>query len=148
MWLAASVACQLLSLLVPLCRYEFRYKQSVTTSDNFLGMSGKDPSSTCCEHLVLVVQLPQAKSAAGEAYFSNSAEAPAAHVQCAAYQEAHRRLLQCLATVASAAGPSTSGSCELSSACALSVVVCRNGAGHHTNAAAPAVAPVVSDSNR
>lgn len=50
-----------------LCRYEFRYKQSVTTSDNFLGMSGKDPSSTCCEHLVLVVQLPQAKAAAGEA---------------------------------------------------------------------------------
>lgn len=47
------------------CRFEFRYKQSVSTSDNFLGMSGKDPSSTCCEHLVVVVQLPQAKSAAG-----------------------------------------------------------------------------------
>jgi hypothetical protein len=49
------------------CRYDFRYKQSVTTSDNFLGMSGKDPSSTCCEHLVVVLQLPQAKSAAGKA---------------------------------------------------------------------------------
>lgn len=49
------------------CRYDFCYKQSVTTSDNFLGMSGKDPSSTCCEHLVVVVQLPQAKSAAGTA---------------------------------------------------------------------------------
>lgn len=44
--------------------YDFYYKQSVTTSDNFLGMSGKDPSSTCCEHLVVVLQLPQAKSAA------------------------------------------------------------------------------------
>jgi len=47
------------------CRYEFRYKQSVTTSDNFLGMSGKDPSSICCEQLVLVVQLPQTTAAAG-----------------------------------------------------------------------------------
>lgn len=47
------------------CRYAFGYKQSVTTSDNYLGISGKDPSSASCEHLVLVVQLPLAKSAAG-----------------------------------------------------------------------------------
>lgn len=65
--------------------YEFRYKQQVTTSDNFLGMSGKDPSSTCCEHLVLVVQLPHATSAAGERVFwclaHSSAVAPAAQQQ-------------------------------------------------------------------
>lgn len=47
-------------------RFEFRYKQSVTTSDNFLGISGKDPSSTCCDHLVVTVQLPHCKAAAGE----------------------------------------------------------------------------------
>ena len=29
-------------------------------------MSGKDPSSTSCEHLLLVVQLPQATSASGK----------------------------------------------------------------------------------
>jgi hypothetical protein len=53
--------------LHPRChRYDFRYKQSVTTSDNFLGMSGKDPSSTCCEQLVVVLQLPQTASAAGQ----------------------------------------------------------------------------------
>ncbi|KAF6255467.1 hypothetical protein COO60DRAFT_1641476 [Scenedesmus sp. NREL 46B-D3] len=48
--------------LVP--EFELRYKQAVTTSDNFLGMSGKDPSSCCCEELLVVLQLPQAKSAA------------------------------------------------------------------------------------
>jgi hypothetical protein len=47
------------------CRFELRYKQAVTTSDNFLGMSGKDPSSSCCEELLVVLQLPHAKSAAG-----------------------------------------------------------------------------------
>jgi hypothetical protein len=47
------------------CRFELRYKQAVTTSDNFLGMSGKDPSSSCCEELLVVLQLPRAKSAAG-----------------------------------------------------------------------------------
>jgi hypothetical protein len=47
------------------CRLEMRYKQAVTTSDNFLGMSGKDPSSSCCEELLVVLQLPRANSAAG-----------------------------------------------------------------------------------
>jgi hypothetical protein len=40
----------------------------VTTSDNFLGMSGKDPSSSCCEELLVVLHLPHAKSAAGVCY--------------------------------------------------------------------------------
>eukprot|EP00879_Flechtneria_rotunda_P025079 GHRR01026623.1.p1 GENE.GHRR01026623.1~~GHRR01026623.1.p1 ORF type:complete len:190 (+),score=46.08 GHRR01026623.1:125-694(+) len=44
--------------------YEFRYKQSVSTSDNYLGMSGKDPSSSCCEDLMVKVALPEAASAA------------------------------------------------------------------------------------
>lgn len=46
-------------------RVEFKYKQAVTTADNFLGMSGKDPSTSSCEELVIAVQLPKAKSAAG-----------------------------------------------------------------------------------
>eukprot|EP00775_Hariotina_reticulata_P006998 gene6998-7212_t len=44
--------------------FEFKYKQSITTADNFLGMSGKDPSSNCCEELLVQVQLPQSVSAA------------------------------------------------------------------------------------
>ncbi|GLC41616.1 hypothetical protein PLESTB_000696100 [Pleodorina starrii] len=44
--------------------YEFLYKQSVDTADNFLGMGGKDPSSTSCEDLVVRVELPEAASAA------------------------------------------------------------------------------------
>lgn len=39
------------------------YKQTVTTADNFLGLSGKDPSCACCEQLMVVVQLPKAASA-------------------------------------------------------------------------------------
>jgi hypothetical protein len=47
-----------------LCSYEFMYKQAVATTDAFLGMSGKDPSSTCCEELVVCIQLPHAATAA------------------------------------------------------------------------------------
>lgn len=65
-YLSASTQPMVTAQSVPVHRFEFRYKQSITTSDNFLGMSGKDPSSTCCEHLVLVVQLPHATTAAGE----------------------------------------------------------------------------------
>ncbi|GBF98514.1 hypothetical protein Rsub_11505 [Raphidocelis subcapitata] len=43
---------------------EFVYKQAVCTSDAFLGLSGKDPSSACCEELVVRIHLPAAKSAA------------------------------------------------------------------------------------
>eukprot|EP00877_Chromochloris_zofingiensis_P003784 jgi/Chrzof1/13406/Cz07g31240.t1 len=42
--------------------YEFIYKQAVESTDAFLGMSGKDPSSTCCEDLVVRVELPEASS--------------------------------------------------------------------------------------
>lgn len=48
-------------------RFELRYKQCVSTADNYLGMSGKDPSSSCCEELLVLVQLPKAASAAGGA---------------------------------------------------------------------------------
>lgn len=40
------------------------YKQAVETTDAFLGMSGKDPSSTCCEELLVAVQMPDVASAA------------------------------------------------------------------------------------
>jgi len=44
--------------------HEFLYKQAVGASDAFLGMSGKDPSSACCEELVVRIRLPEAQSAA------------------------------------------------------------------------------------
>lgn len=47
------------------CRYEFLYKQAVESTDVFLGMSGKDESSTSCEQMVVKVQLPQVESIAG-----------------------------------------------------------------------------------
>lgn len=46
------------------CSHEFLYKQAVAATDAFLGMSGKDPSSACCEALVVRIQLPAAASAA------------------------------------------------------------------------------------
>lgn len=39
-------------------RYEFIYKQAIETTDAFLGMSGKDPSSTSCETMVVRLELP------------------------------------------------------------------------------------------
>jgi hypothetical protein len=36
----------------------------VTTSDNFLGLAGKNPSTACCEHLVVVVRLPKCNAMA------------------------------------------------------------------------------------
>lgn len=44
------------------------YKQSVETTDTFLGMSGKDPSSTQCEDLLVKISLPGASGAAGIQY--------------------------------------------------------------------------------
>ena len=38
--------------------YEFMYKQSVESTDMFLGMSGKNESSTSCEDMVLRIELP------------------------------------------------------------------------------------------
>jgi len=49
----------------PYRSYEFVYRQAVGTHDAYLGMSGKDPSSTSCEDLVVSIQLPRA-SGAGE----------------------------------------------------------------------------------
>lgn len=46
--------------------HDIVYKQAVGSSDAFLGMSGKDPSSACCEALVVRIRLPGATSAAGE----------------------------------------------------------------------------------
>lgn len=44
--------------------YEFRYKQAVETTDMYLGLDpmGKNPTSTSCEDLVLLVTLPNVKS--------------------------------------------------------------------------------------
>ena len=42
--------------------YEFVWKQAVETTDTFLGMSGKDVSSACCEDLLLRVTLPDVAS--------------------------------------------------------------------------------------
>ena len=47
--------------------FEFIYKQAVETTDAFLGMMNKDPSSTCCEDLQLRVELPHAKALSGSA---------------------------------------------------------------------------------
>ena len=46
--------------LRPPRRYEFLYKQAVSTADNYLGMSyvHKDPSSSNCEQLVVRIELP------------------------------------------------------------------------------------------
>lgn len=38
-------------------RYEIILKQSVGTEDLFLGLTGKDPSSMCCEAMLVTYQL-------------------------------------------------------------------------------------------
>lgn len=43
-------------------RFEFLYKQAVATEDVYLGLSGKDPSSTDCEDLVLKIFLDGTRS--------------------------------------------------------------------------------------
>ena len=48
-----------LTLSSALPRYEFMYKQAVQSTDVFLGMSGKDESSTSCEDMVLKISLPE-----------------------------------------------------------------------------------------
>lgn len=40
-------------------RYEIILKQSVGTEDLFLGLNGKDPSSMCCEAMLVIYRLPQ-----------------------------------------------------------------------------------------
>ncbi len=41
--------------------YELLYKQSVGTEDVYLGLSGRDPSSACCDSFALKVKMPGAK---------------------------------------------------------------------------------------
>ncbi|KAG7272196.1 hypothetical protein CRUP_036684 [Coryphaenoides rupestris] len=43
-------------------KYEVILKQSVGTEDLFLGLSGKDPSSMCCEAILIKVKLPETKA--------------------------------------------------------------------------------------
>ncbi|XP_039620495.1 protein PIH1D3 [Polypterus senegalus] len=43
--------------------YEVIFKQHVGTEDVFLGMSRKDPSSACCECMLIKVKLPETKLA-------------------------------------------------------------------------------------
>ncbi|XP_064360583.1 dynein axonemal assembly factor 6-like isoform X2 [Dromaius novaehollandiae] len=41
--------------------YEILFKQRVGTEDVFLGMSRKDPSTACCEDMVIKIKLPETK---------------------------------------------------------------------------------------
>lgn len=44
--------------LIPVVRYDIILKQSVGTEDIFIGLSGKDPSSMCCEAMLVTFILP------------------------------------------------------------------------------------------
>ncbi|XP_034468888.1 protein PIH1D3 [Hippoglossus hippoglossus] len=48
--------------LRPQPEYEIILKQSVGTEDVFLGLSGKDPSSMCCEAMLVKIKLPDTKA--------------------------------------------------------------------------------------
>ncbi|XP_067308725.1 protein PIH1D3 isoform X2 [Pseudorasbora parva] len=48
--------------LRPQPEYEIVLKQSVGTEDLFLGLSRKDPSSMCCESMLVRVKLPDTKA--------------------------------------------------------------------------------------
>ncbi|XP_069723809.1 dynein axonemal assembly factor 6 [Phaenicophaeus curvirostris] len=41
--------------------YEISFKQRVGTEDVFFGMSRKDPSTACCEDMVIKIKLPETK---------------------------------------------------------------------------------------
>lgn len=41
--------------------YEILFKQHVGTEDVFFGMSRKDPSTACCEDMVVKIKLPETK---------------------------------------------------------------------------------------
>lgn len=45
----------------PQPEYDITYKQSVSSEDMFLGTTGKNPSSACCEYLVVKITLPDTK---------------------------------------------------------------------------------------
>ncbi|KAI4793055.1 hypothetical protein KUCAC02_032957 [Chaenocephalus aceratus] len=46
----------------PQPEYEIILKQSVGTEDIFLGLNGKDPSSMCCESMLVKIKLPDTKA--------------------------------------------------------------------------------------
>ncbi|XP_016526960.1 protein PIH1D3-like isoform X2 [Poecilia formosa] len=46
----------------PQPEYEIILKQSVGTEDLFLGLSQKDPSSMCCEAMLVKIKLPDTKA--------------------------------------------------------------------------------------
>ncbi|XP_070701435.1 dynein axonemal assembly factor 6 [Pempheris klunzingeri] len=46
----------------PQPEYEIILKQSVGTEDLFLGLNGKDPSSMCCEAILVKIKLPDTKA--------------------------------------------------------------------------------------
>ncbi|XP_030629273.1 dynein axonemal assembly factor 6 [Chanos chanos] len=46
----------------PQPKYEIILKQSIGTEDLFLGLSGKDPSSMCCDSMLVRVKLPETKA--------------------------------------------------------------------------------------
>ncbi|XP_068061366.1 dynein axonemal assembly factor 6 isoform X2 [Anomalospiza imberbis] len=41
--------------------YEISFKQHVGTEDVYFGMTGKDPSTACCEDIVIKIKLPETK---------------------------------------------------------------------------------------
>ncbi|XP_073216854.1 dynein axonemal assembly factor 6 isoform X1 [Lepidochelys kempii] len=43
-------------------RYEILFKQQVGAEDIFLGMSRKDPSTACCEDMLIKIKLPDTRS--------------------------------------------------------------------------------------
>lgn len=45
----------------PQPEYDISYKQKVSSEDMFLGSTGKNPSSACCESLVIKINLPDTK---------------------------------------------------------------------------------------
>ncbi|XP_065058566.1 dynein axonemal assembly factor 6-like isoform X2 [Rhopilema esculentum] len=45
----------------PSPEYDVMFKQKVTSDDIFLGMSGKNPSTACCEDLLIKIQLPDTR---------------------------------------------------------------------------------------
>ncbi|XP_042336998.1 dynein axonemal assembly factor 6-like, partial [Plectropomus leopardus] len=48
--------------LRPRPEYEIILKQSVGTEDLFLGLNRKDPSSMCCEAMLVKIKLPETKA--------------------------------------------------------------------------------------
>lgn len=41
-------------------RYDISYQQKVSSEDMFLGTSGKNASSACCENMIVKIVLPEA----------------------------------------------------------------------------------------